>query len=482
MPSRFNTVNVLFLNMPSGYPVKELHASLSGAHDIQKIIILPRKQFTTHDNPLGSIFSRKYRNCIEDEIIKFFPHAEVIEMDFRNFDHRPKVSKSVSSKIQVSVLCSINSYLRVSNKSELSWYWIKIYENLNILSNNIFLWFYDYLRENQNINLFCFNGRFCEELPSIEAAKLNASNYFVYDLKDHKTKTYYIFKNTSLHSFTENCRRAKRYYLKDVKLANSTAKKFMWNKVNGIDTYEKSYTSNQNAKLQPGSKRIISIFPSSDDEYRFLGEEWNGLVVDQLSEIRSFLLNLEKISDYQIIIKMHPNMKTLSKKTLKKYFEFENHFAQVTVMRPNSKINTYDVINKSDLVVVFCSTVGVEANYLRKRVIGIAGSPYFNLPIVNRAKSGSEAAKFFDSMDIKLKSKRASIIWMNYLWKYSDENAFIEYHLGTNKFIKSVKTAKRIGRVLTIPDRIAMIILQSLRGVYPDMSRLVNLKKILKNQ
>ena len=71
---------------------------------------------------------------------------------------------------------------------------------------------------------------------------------------------------------------------------------------------------------------------------------------------------------------------------------------------------------------------------------------------------------------------------MNYLWKYSDENAFIRHEFGSNEFIRLVKTTKRIDRILTIPDRIYMVIIQSLGGVYPDMSRLVNLKKILKNQ
>lgn len=476
-------MNVLLLNMPSGYPVKELHASLSGDHTINTVVLLPRKQFYSHDNQTGSYFSRKYRTKIEDEIIKFFPHADLVEMEFGALTEVEALSKDLRTKIETSVLCSINSHIRVSSLDELPPYWIKTFLELTKMSTQIYSWFDAFCKNHPNVNLYCFNGRFCEESAALEAIKANRQSFNVYDIKDHSSKTYYIFKNTSLHSFSENCKRAKQYYIKDIAKANKTAAQFMENKLNGTATYEKSYTAHQSQRFLKKNDSVISIFPSSDDEYRFLGEEWNGLVVNQLDEIVSFLKELSKSkTDYSIVIKMHPNMIMLPRRILEKYRDLKNQFSNVLLMDPTSLTNTYDVITKSDAVIVFCSTVGVEANYMRKRVIGIAGSPYSDLPIVNKARSGSEAANFVLNDTLTIKSKRASVIWMNYLWKYSDTNSSIIVESGKRYFGITVKTNDRISRLMTIFDRVRLISIQTLSGVFPTRDRVINLIKIISNK
>ena len=64
-----------------------------------------------------------------------------------------------------------------------------------------------------------------------------------------------------------------RSYLNDVSNSNFIAKDHILKKTKSIRTFEKSFTNHQTKNyLDPRintNKKIISIFTSSDDEYRF---------------------------------------------------------------------------------------------------------------------------------------------------------------------------------------------------------------------
>ena len=260
------------------------------------------------------------------------------------------------------------------------------------------------------------------------AAIATGKSYIVYDFK--KAGTYYIFNNISLHSVQENHRRALKYYCDNPARASEVAREFVQSKIDGIATYERSYTElQQKNKITvaiDNMKKIISIFPSSDDEYRFLsGGEWGAPIVDsQIEEIWNLVQNVDE-KKYQVIVRMHPNMYGLSKKIIHQYLLIERVFEHCSVLLPEDSSSTYTLIDKSYCVICFCSTVSVEANYLRKYVINIGGTPYYNLPISNYVDSGVNAASLINNNKLKNKSRRASIIWMNYLWKYSDKNQYI---------------------------------------------------------
>lgn len=474
-------MNVLFLNMACGFPVAELHASIAKIHNIDKVVILPKKQNYSHTNQTGSFLTRLHRTAIEKAIIEYFPDAQVVEMRF-DYKHY-EIDNAINNKLKLSVLCSINSHLRLHSENELPLQWRKTFKNLFILSKNIHQWFLNFSKKEKKFRLFCFNGRFCEDFAAIEAVKKTNKNYTVYDLKDQKTMTFYIFNDMSLHSYVGNCDRAKNYFIQNKSAARKIASDFMKKKILGVTTNEKSYTSHQNQNFKPAKSKVISIFPSSDDEYRFLGEDWNNLIVDQIVEIENLIKKIreEKVL-FSIIIKMHPNMKYLSKRILNNYYELEKNYYDVRVIKPMSKLNTYDLIEKSEFITVFCSTVGVEANYMRKKVIGIAGSPYHNLPILNKVNSGVKAAELILKGGVKVKSKLSSIIWMNYLWRYSDYNPSIIKFKRQHKFSYSIKPKNNLTSLLVIPSRLHIILLQAMSGIFPGRDRVENLLKILVNK
>lgn len=412
--------NGIFLNMVSLYPVAELHYAQKHHFDSDSTAYMCDGILQyCHANPFGRRAICKY--CIaraEDVAKKLGCQTTIIKRVTSG-----TIANSSISRIENAVMSSIASITRISDRNDLNNTWSRVYSNLLQSSKNIFLFFEGEFSSELD-TLFMFNGRFAWDGSARAAAIHSTKNYFVYDFK--KATSYYEFFNVSLHSVNENHKRALSFYLANPKRARSVAHEFIESKIKGVPTYEKSYTELQqnnliSADLDP-QKKIISVFPSSDDEYRFLSGEWGAPIVEsQIREIWDLVANLDN-NRFQVVVRMHPNMRGLSKTKVKAYNRVSEVFSNVFVLSPDDPTSTYTLIDRSSVVVCFCSTVATEATYMRKVAVNIGGSPYYKLPVANYVDSGKSAADIINFGKAKVMPRRASIIWFNYLWKYSNTN------------------------------------------------------------
>lgn len=324
--------NGLFLNMVAFYPVAELH--FAQKHHLNKDSIIYKCDGSIrycHVNPFGRKAICRYCNTRSDDIIrklniksKVIPISQSVNLIGSNL---------IISRIENAVMSSIASLTRISDRNDLDDRWGKAY--LNIFESSKLIYSFFDKEFNQGLEtLLMFNGRFCWDGAARSAAIFNSKNYLVYDFK--KTTSYYEFNNISLHCVNENHNRALKFYLLDPLTARKVAEEFIESKINGIPTYEKSYTElQQKNKISiklPENKKIISVFPSSDDEYRFLSGEWGGLVVEsQVREIWELVENIDN-KQYHMVIRMHPNMKGLSAKVVNSYKRLGDIFDNVTVL------------------------------------------------------------------------------------------------------------------------------------------------------
>jgi len=156
--------------------------------------------------------------------------------------------------------------------------------------------------------------------------------------------------------------------------------------------------------------------------------------------------------NFQIVIKMHPNQKGAHRSSKKRY---ENLSKTALVLFPENRTDTYELIEKSEIVVTFCSSVGIEANYLGKPVIQIGPSIFVKLPAVNFYDNAKEAINSILNKKYKIMPKRASVIWFTYLTKYKyniNNYSYLEdgIFLYRNKKISS----PFLLRLLTYPSKI----------------------------
>ena len=413
--------NAIFLNMVLSSPQAELHV----AHALQKkaktgeIILIGCNQNVGACtlNP----FARRVvcKECIRrrQNLVNMIKADGAGTVTVLEVPGNVPVRNTIPDSIRTGVISGIASHTRAPDEKYLSRKW-----TLSILTQlkanaRLIAGIEKILSDWEIGNLSVFNGRFGCAASAILCAQINHIDYEVYDL--NRGFNHYCFKNVSLHSVEENTRRAVKHYFADANNAEAVASKFYSDKRAGKATYEKSYTTYQKRGIISfdANKKLVAVFTSSDDEYKYIGEDWDGgTVVDQVKEIVELRRHLP--SDYQVIVRMHPNQGGMPRGSIGRFYQLESN--GLTIIKPEDVADSYELIELSSYVVTFCSLVGPEAAYAGKPVVSIGPSPYIRLNIGDNLSSGAEAANFIMNNEPN-RDVVGSIIWANYLMTYKDE-------------------------------------------------------------
>lgn len=428
-----------FLNMISSSPMMELHlAHIKQQQTLkEKVHIVNGDHFLRHTtlNPFGRsalqktsakrsdyVFNESFKKGKTFKVeIESYKKIFLMDLDYSISLIRKEVGNETLSTIlddlETAVLSGIANYTRVPSFDDLNHKWKSAFFKIKTTSIFLFLFFSNYLEKSNISETFTFNGRFSCSKALVWASKIRGVNYNVYDL--NRGFNHYCFRNSSLHSITNNTARAIKLYQENVDHAELTAKRFYENKRNRKFTYQKSHTTSQKKGFigRKTNKKIIAIFTSSDDEFRFNGSDWgdNQKTVDQISEISSLIKYLG--NEYAVYIRMHPNQHSIPKNILNKYKRSFQKKAYLIL--PKSNVDTYHLIDSAHVVITFCSLVGPETSYFGKNLITIGPSPYMNLNIGRNVASAYEASRLIKE-DLYNYEKKGAIIWANYLMNYSD--------------------------------------------------------------
>ncbi|MBY5949927.1 hypothetical protein KUV23_03020 [Algoriphagus marincola] len=261
-----------------------------------------------------------------------------------------------------------------------------------------------------------FNGRFNEIKPVFELAiqKKIPVNLYEFESVGYKKYAKVVFKNTLPHSVSGN--RWKFDYLwnepsltKDKKVALS--KEFYQNKRLGKAAGDKVYVKGMPSGVLPDNwdtiKRNIVLFNSSEDEFVSIGKEWEDLALFD-SQFDGMVYIFEKYKEEEnthFYLRIHPNLKNVPYRYHTDLYNLEKKYKNVTVIGPKSNISTYDLIDASDLVIVFGSTVGLEASYSGKPVILLGCSWYYYENVCYVPRSIEEFDKLFQKELLPIKNE-----------------------------------------------------------------------------
>ena len=387
------------------------------------------------------------------------PIVWINESKFNINGNKLAVDHDTSSRIKLGVQSTIASLTRSPDEKYLNKFWTTYGEKLTNTSVSLYQSLLKIIDIESIEEIYMFNGRFAFASAALSAALESGIDYYVYDQERTKT-SFRMFHNTSLHDMSENCKRAINYYNSNPERAEEVSLKLIRQKRNNQKTYEQSYTTKQKSgmlKLYLKNNNInnyISIFPSSDDEYKYLSASWKMDIVDQLESIANIANNNQSIT---FLVRMHPNMNGMPKKAINDYYNLGLKYQNIHIISPRNKISTYEVLDMSDMVIVFCSTIGVESAYVGKNTIGIGPNPFLDLNIF---------PIYRNSDDIKLDNflppkpdKKSSIIWLNYLSEYSDKNRYLSWN-GKKILYKNRNFNKGFfGYLLAMPSRIYLEII-----------------------
>ena len=423
-----NSINISFLNLAAQSPSLELNFAMS--EKIHKESSGKKHIFFMCDRALTScsvnVLNKRsicaictHKAKIGYKIFKERnPNSELIKLKRKDIIQNSKTSnidKHVDEELLLGVHSTISSQLRLDNMDLLDKRWKKIKQKMYESSKGLFYYFDKFLKKNKVENFIIFNGRLSCARPLLAASKNNSTNFNLFDASvNGKVPMYAV--NEMFHSISFEKRNALKTYVNFFNESNSIAEEYMFKKQNAILTNDHAYTENQtkgyiDQEILELKKPLISIFVSSDDEYRFIGSDWAGFgLPDQVESIYK-IISSPLSKKYDFVVKMHPNQKQIHTSIKERYLKLSNY---VNVLLPENKTDTYSLVLHSEIILNFCSTVGAEANYLRKPVVQIGASRFRLLPVANYVNSPEEAIEIIRQKNYKMMPKRASTVYFCY--------------------------------------------------------------------
>lgn len=183
----------------------------------------------------------------------------------------------------------------------------------------------------------------------------------------------------------------------------AVAREYYENKRAGRAVVDRSFTLDQVRNLLPSvatDASVVSVFTSSDDEFAAVGAAYrNPFFADQVDGIR-YLVQLfgRFLSDRALVVRMHPNLSGVDESYVHDIRTLDRAYPNVFVLAPDDPCDSYALMDASEKVVVFGSSIGIEASYWRKPVILLGKSFYWNLNVAYTPVSRAEIPALLSSI------------------------------------------------------------------------------------
>lgn len=426
--------------IPSGLPTPELEILLSKCQEIldnhkNKLVILiysidARAPCPFNLYSLKSIYNAS-QSKLNQGLKKLKGNFKLISVpdinwrkihltDFekKNITNKKKIKNLNFKKIDIG-LSSWATYLDGTRDLNFDGFFsknlmMKIFKSSKSLVNN-----FEKILKDQKINeIFIYNGRRHNTRPLLRLA--NQKKIKLQNLEHvtflNNTKGVRHFKNHMPNDLIFLKKEIINHWKKNKGNDEDVKKYFLYRKNNLLKNNQASHVFNQSKTLLPenwNDKKInIVYFISSQDEYAANGGEWfNSVYKDQNHSLeritRDFLKN-NKENKFHLWIRIHPYLKGVKWKfntDIYKYSEFKN----IDVIKPESPISTYRLMEKCNKVLGYHSITTVEANFWRKPSM-LLGRQYFeSINCCHKPKNHHEVIDFIFSNKFKLKPKQNSL-------------------------------------------------------------------------
>lgn len=237
------------------------------------------------------------------------------------------------------------------------------------------------LKEAKPQRIISFNGRFACAKGIFEAASQLSIQSFYHERGATFEK--YSIHSKPVHDISYQRSEVKRHWDQADESRDTLGHQFFTLRREGHGIGWTSFTTQQTRDLVPENiqKRKIVYFSSSDDEIAAVGNlVKQPIFPNQQAAIRFLIDWTNKSPDTQLIIRVHPHLQKKSAIDLHWWLSLEDR--NVTIIPPASSIDSYALMDWSDIVLSYGSTAGIEAAYWGKPSILLGDSLYRGLNCV----------------------------------------------------------------------------------------------------
>ncbi|CAH0534671.1 hypothetical protein VST7929_02621 [Vibrio stylophorae] len=248
-----------------------------------------------------------------------------------------------------------------------------------------------------------------------------------------------IFKNAMPHSIEYNSLLIQELYKNIGHLETITrGHDFFERRLNSQFSNEESYTKHQDTNTLPiefnANNKNISIFNSSEDEFMAIGGSWedNRLFKTQYEGLK-FISEYAKDHSTVFFLRIHPNLNNTQASYLEKLSSLSHD--KFIVIPADSPISTYTLMLKSDAVITFGSSIGIEATYWDKPSILLGNCFYRHLGVTHTPNSIEKLTKLLDITPAPINNKLGCLKMASHMinpdvnvcgYSFDGKNAFVD--------------------------------------------------------
>ncbi len=241
--------------------------------------------------------------------------------------------------------------------------------------------------------VYLFNGRFAESAAIIGACKKFGIEFYTHERAGTIGK-YILRKNALLFDLQPNIDEMIDLWNHAKDDREKIGEQWFLQRRYGIIQNWYSFTGAQKTGQLPSNfnknKINIVIFNSSLEEtYSLRGWE-NPLYRDDNEGIIKIAESLLPYPEYQIYVRIHPNLKGKNNSQMRELKEIGNKYPNLTLIYPESRIHSYALLDKCNLIVTFGSSIGIEASFWGKPSILAGRAIYESLDCIYRPQSHHE--------------------------------------------------------------------------------------------
>lgn len=289
---------------------------------------------------------------------------------------------------------------------------------LTLLKNSIALYekTKEVILDNKIDQVYAWNGRRSSDGVVLQAAKFLGREYFSFITGSSSNKIFRV-KASKVHDYVSS-KADIHNFLKVSNLSleekHNIGKKFfekLKNKTTSIEIPGYiNYNQNNNLYFtKKKARKNLVFFTSSPFELAYM-KEWQS-ETNVFNDIFQFIRRLNSsrtITDkYDIYIRWHPNIKGSGKNLRSKISELVSETDNLIHFTPENKLDSYSLLDKSDVVIVTFSTMGAEAAYVNKPVILIGRSKYEDLGFTNSPVNFEELEKMLIEENFRVSPDKA---------------------------------------------------------------------------
>ena len=250
-----------------------------------------------------------------------------------------------------------------------------------------------------------FNGRFIENRPLLRVCQEKKLDFATHE-RGGKLNTFLFRYNSIPHSLQTISQEIENLWSIGSEDKYQIGASFYNKRIKRVEDAWYSFTKNQQEGRLPESfhkktGKIITIFNSSLDEYEGL-EGFGPYFYDNDNEgIKAICESLSNNVDVKLYLRVHPNLKGFDNSQNRFLKDLQSKYSSLEVIAAEDSIDTYALINASDIVVVFGSTVGAEAAFAGKNVVLLGQAAYQDLNCFVKPKNHLELIDVLTNKDYK---------------------------------------------------------------------------------